>query len=83
MLVIVEGSHFLWKMVRRIVGVLVAIGRGELEPGAVPGLLADADGLPARLTAPASGLFLARVTYPGDPPGPVPLPPGPDAGVLP
>src|SRR5690606_20098838 len=82
MLVVVEGSHFLWKMVRRMVGVLVAIGRGELEPDAVPRLLAAADGLPARLTAPASGLFLARVTYPGDPPGPVPLPPGPDAGAL-
>ena len=34
-------------------------------------------GLPAQLTAPASGLFLARVVYPGDPPSAVPLPPGP------
>src|SRR5712691_7518919 len=32
-LVIVEGSHFLWKMVRRIVGVLVEIGSGGLGPG--------------------------------------------------
>ncbi|HEY8535994.1 MAG TPA: tRNA pseudouridine(38-40) synthase TruA, partial [Vicinamibacterales bacterium] len=75
-LVIVDGSHFLWKMVRRMVGVLAAIGRGELEPGAVPRLLASPGGLPARLTAPASGLFLARVLYPGDPPTPLPLPPG-------
>src|SRR5690606_9448778 len=29
-LVRVVGSHFLWKMVRRMVGVLVAIGKGEL-----------------------------------------------------
>ena len=27
------GSHFLWKMVRRMVGVLAACGRGELSPG--------------------------------------------------
>ena len=26
----IEGSHFLWKMVRRIVGVLVEVGRGNL-----------------------------------------------------
>lgn len=62
----VEGSHFLWRMVRRLVGVLVAIGRGELEPGAAASLLGTASDLPARLTAPASGLFLDRVFYDGD-----------------
>ncbi len=76
LLVVVDGSHFLWKMVRRMVGVLVEIGTGGLTPDAVPGLLADARGLPAALTAPASGLFLARVTYPGQAGGEVPLPPG-------
>jgi tRNA pseudouridine38-40 synthase len=73
--VIVEGSHFLWKMVRRMVGVLVEIGRGTMTPASVPRLMESPDGIPAKLTAPASGLFLARVTYPGDAPGPVPLPP--------
>ena len=77
LLVVVEGSHFLWKMVRRMVGVLVEVGRGGLEASQVAGLLASPSGLPARLTAPASGLFLARVTYPGDAPAPLPLPPGP------
>lgn len=62
----VEGSHFLWRMVRRLVGVLVAVGRGDLEPKAVATLLEGRSDLPARLTAPASGLFLDRVFYKGD-----------------
>src|SRR5918994_1749688 len=33
-LIRVRGSHFLWKMVRRLVGVLAAVGRGEIDPGA-------------------------------------------------
>ena len=65
-LVVVEGSHFLWKMVRRIVGVLVEIGRGGLPIGDAATLLATKSNLPARLTAPASGLFLDRVYYAGD-----------------
>jgi tRNA pseudouridine38-40 synthase len=65
-LVAVEGSHFLWKMVRRIVGVLVEIGRGRLEPGAAASMLTASSGEPARLTAPPSGLFLERVYYRGD-----------------
>lgn len=73
-LVRVAGSHFLWKMVRRMVGVLVAVGRGTLEPSDVAGLLAGASPLPARLTAPAAGLFLERVYYEGDA-WPVPLRP--------
>ena len=66
-LVAIEGSHFLWRMVRRIVGVLVEIGRGGLEPAAAATFLAEASAAPARLTAPSSGLFLERVYYKGDP----------------
>ena len=65
MLVGIEGSHFLWKMVRRIVGVLVEIGRGGLEPAAAAAFLAESSAAPARLTAPPSGLFLERVYYTG------------------
>lgn len=65
-IVAVEGSHFLWRMVRRLVGVLAAVGRGELASEAAIGLLGERSELPARLTAPASGLFLARVFYKGD-----------------
>lgn len=67
LLVRVTGSHFLWKMVRRLVGVLVAVGRGELGEDAVAAMLREHSRLPAQLTAPASGLFLERVRYPGDP----------------
>jgi tRNA pseudouridine38-40 synthase len=71
-LIRVAGSHFLWKMVRRMVGVLVEIGKGGLPPVAVTEFLAGDSDLPARLTAPASGLFLERVCYEGDD-WPVPL----------
>jgi tRNA pseudouridine38-40 synthase len=75
-LIRVQGSHFLWKMVRRIVGVLAAVGRGELRAGAAAALLTkDAPThrpAPAALTAPAAGLFLERVYYDGDEgPGPI------------
>ena len=62
-LVAIEGSHFLWKMVRRIVGVLVEIGRGGLEATAAAEMMRDDSSTPARLTAPPSGLFLERVYY--------------------
>ena len=62
----IEGSHFIWKMVRRIVGVLVEAGRGRIAPQAVASLFTAPSGDVARLTAPASGLFLERVYYRGD-----------------
>jgi tRNA pseudouridine38-40 synthase len=62
-LIAIDGSHFLWKMVRRMVGVLVEIGRGQLAPEVASRFLATRSGEPARLTAPASGLFLERVYY--------------------
>ena len=62
-LIHVEGSHFIWKMVRRLVGVLVEVGRGGLSAGAAGAMLDERSGLPARLTAPASGLFLEEVRY--------------------
>jgi tRNA pseudouridine38-40 synthase len=65
-LVRVSGSHFLWKMVRRMVGVLVEIGRGGLPAGDVARFLREPSATPAKLTAPSSGLFLERVFYEGD-----------------
>jgi tRNA pseudouridine38-40 synthase len=73
-LIRVQGSHFLWKMVRRVIGVLAAVGRKELEPSDAARLLSDDPGgtKPAALAAPAAGLFLEAVLYKGDrAPGPI------------
>lgn len=61
----IQGSHFVWKMVRRVVGVLAEVGRGSLSVGEVSRFLREDSDAPARLTAPPSGLFLERVFYEG------------------
>jgi tRNA pseudouridine38-40 synthase len=66
-LIRIVGSHFLWKMVRRIVGVLAEAGRGAMSEVEVKALLARKSRAPAALTAPPSGLFLERVFYESDP----------------
>ena len=69
-LVRIVGSHFLWRMVRRIVGVLAAVGRGELTPAQAAGFLDEDSDLPATLTAPRPDSFskvstTAAMTGPG------------------
>ena len=59
----VIGTHFLWKMVRRMAGVLVEVGRGKLTPEQVAAFLASPSEVPSRLTAPPSGLFFERAFY--------------------
>jgi tRNA pseudouridine38-40 synthase len=74
-LIRVIGSHFLWRMVRRMTGVLAAVGRGELRIGDVARLLDASSDIPATLTAPSSGLFLESVHYrESDSPGPITAP---------
>ncbi len=71
-LVRVVGSHFLWKMVRRMLGVMAEVGRGGLHPADAERFLHEPSAVPAQLTAPPSGLFLERVLYEGDAsPGPL------------
>jgi tRNA pseudouridine38-40 synthase len=65
-LIRIVGSHFLWRMVRRIAGVLAAVGRGDLTASQVQDLLEQESDLPATLTAPSAGLFLEAVFYSGD-----------------
>lgn len=64
----ISASHFLWKMVRRLVGSLVEVGRGNLTVARFQQLLKNYSREPAAWTAPPSGLFLERVLYPGDNP---------------
>ena len=71
-LVRIAGSHFLWRMVRRIIGVLAAVGRGEMTVETAAGFLDERSDIPGTLTAPASGLFLESVSYSADE-GPGPL----------
>jgi len=60
----IEASHFLWRMVRRIVGVLVKVGKGEINEAGFRKLLeGTCDPDIAQWTAPASGLFLEHVRY--------------------
>ena len=65
-LIRVAGSHFLWKMVRRMVGVLAEVGRGDLGVEDIEELLRKPSALPATVTAPSSGLFLEWVFYEND-----------------
>ena len=62
----ITGSHFLWKMVRRITGILAEVGRGNLGVNEVSEMLDGHSAMPARFTAPPSGLYLHRVYYPGE-----------------
>ncbi|MEA2172683.1 MAG: tRNA pseudouridine38-40 synthase [Blastocatellia bacterium] len=64
----IGASHFLWKMVRRIVGALVELGRGNLSQAGMQRLLEEYSNEPAAWTAPPSGLFLERVLYKGEQP---------------
>jgi tRNA pseudouridine38-40 synthase len=66
----ITASHFLWKMVRRLVGSLVEVGRGNAKIADFAQLMeptmngSNLD--PARVTAPPSGLFLERISYQND-----------------
>jgi tRNA pseudouridine38-40 synthase len=62
-LIRIVGSHFIWKMIRQIVGVLVEVGRGNLNTEEIKKMFGEKSDKPSRLTAPPSGLFLETVLY--------------------
>ncbi len=59
----VRGKSFLYKMVRRMVGVATECGRGMIEPQTVLKLFNRAKPVQT-ITAPANGLVLVKVVYP-------------------
>lgn len=61
--IIAEANGFLYKMVRSLVGTLVAAGEGRLSVNDVGSILAGKKRVPAVQTAPPQGLFLAKVFY--------------------
>ena len=73
-LVRMAASHFLWRMVRRVVGVLLEVGAGRWTERDIARLLVERSDAVARLTVPPSGLFLESVGYPGEPEAPPPHP---------
>ena len=59
----VVGDSFLYKMVRSLVGYLVHVGRGAAAPEDALTVLEAKDRCAAADSAPAQGLFLARVFF--------------------
>jgi tRNA pseudouridine38-40 synthase len=53
-----EGSGFLWNMVRIVVGTLVEVGLGRFTPDDMPKMLAVKDRRAGGSTAPPQGLYL-------------------------
>lgn len=59
----VEADAFLYQMVRRLVGALLAVSRGELSPEDVAAALAAGERRRLPAPAPACGLCLMQVSY--------------------
>jgi tRNA pseudouridine38-40 synthase len=59
----VSGNGFLHHMVRNMVGTLMEVGGGKLEPSSIIRILKARDRTMAGPTAPAQGLCLVEVEY--------------------
>ncbi len=61
--IIVKGNHFLYKMVRNIVGTLAAVGENKMAADHVLTILKSLDRTMAGPTAPAHGLSLYHILF--------------------
>jgi len=59
----VTGSGFLYNMVRKMVGALIAVGLGEMNAGDIPDILSSQDRSRVVYLADACGLYLENVEY--------------------
>ncbi|MGH2663184.1 MAG: tRNA pseudouridine(38-40) synthase TruA [Actinomycetota bacterium] len=66
-----RADGFLHQMVRSLVGTLVAVGAGKIDPHAIPSILAARSRSAAGPVAPADGLVLVSVHYGGSRRNPV------------
>lgn len=60
---VIEGSGFLYNMVRIIAGTLIEVGYGERAADELNGIIAARDRNKAGKTAPPHGLYLEQVNY--------------------
>jgi tRNA pseudouridine38-40 synthase len=61
--IVVQGSGFLYNMVRIIAGTLMDVGRGRFEPAIINTILQTADRQYAGPTLPPQGLCLEWISY--------------------
>jgi tRNA pseudouridine38-40 synthase len=59
----ISADRFLRNMVRAIVGTLIQVGRKEIEPYAVRGIIQSKNRSKAGASVPACGLYLTKVKY--------------------
>jgi tRNA pseudouridine38-40 synthase len=60
----IEADRFLRNMVRAIVGTLVLVGKGDIEPNAMTEIINSKNRSNAGQSVPACGLYLTHVKYP-------------------
>lgn len=60
----ISADRFLRNMVRAIVGTLLMVGRGQISPEDVRGIINSKNRSNAGTSVPACGLYLSRVKYP-------------------
>jgi tRNA pseudouridine38-40 synthase len=59
----VTGDGFLYNMVRKMVGLLIAVGSGEVDGDAIPQIIASKERSRAGYIADACGLYLESIAY--------------------
>lgn len=62
----IKADRFLRNMVRAIVGTIIETGKGKISPEEFEGIISAKDRCRAGKSAPAKGLFLVDIEYPGE-----------------
>ena len=61
--ILVTGDGFLYNMVRILVGTLLFVSEGKIDPADLPAIIESGERMRAGKTAPPQGLYLNRVEY--------------------